>query len=114
MSEYTDYLEDVFAAFGPIEARRMFGGHGIYHRGLMFALVADDVLYLKADAETAKHFEHRGLAPFRYAKQGRQVSLSYYTAPAEIFDDPVQAKLWAARAYEAAVRARKPGRKPRR
>ncbi|WP_203301031.1 TfoX/Sxy family protein [Marinobacter sediminum] len=27
----------------------MFGGYGIYYDGLMFALVADDVLYFKAD-----------------------------------------------------------------
>ncbi len=36
------------AGFGPVAVKRMFGGAGIYRDGLMFALVADDVLYLKA------------------------------------------------------------------
>ena len=32
MSEFVDYLGEVFERFGPIKARNMFGGHGIYHR----------------------------------------------------------------------------------
>jgi DNA transformation protein len=34
------------ADFGFVTARRMFGGAGIYRDGMMFALIADDVLYL--------------------------------------------------------------------
>jgi len=30
----------------------MFGGYGIYHDGLMFGLVENDILYLKADEST--------------------------------------------------------------
>jgi DNA transformation protein len=56
VSEFVDYLHEVFGRFGPIHVRRMFGGYGIYHDGIMFGLVADDTLYLKADASTAKHF----------------------------------------------------------
>jgi len=44
MSEYVEYLKEVLELFGPITARKMFGGYGIYHNGLMFALVADDTL----------------------------------------------------------------------
>jgi DNA transformation protein len=114
MSEFTDYLHEVFQDFGSIEARRMFGGHGVFRDGLMFALVVEDVLYLKADAETAGDFEARGLARFQYHKQGKTVSLSYYTAPDEIFDDPDEACAWARRAYAAALRASdKPGGPPK-
>lgn len=42
MSDFVDNLEAVFAEFGTIQSRRMFGGYGIFHDGLMFALVADD------------------------------------------------------------------------
>ena len=52
MDEFVNYLHEVFKAFGPIHTRRMFGGHGVFHEGLMFGLVADGVLYLKADTET--------------------------------------------------------------
>ena len=70
----------------------MFGGHGVYHEGLMFALVVDDVLYLKADAELAEQFEAKGLKRFQYVKRGKPMSMSYYQAPEGIYDDPAEAK----------------------
>lgn len=106
MSEFTDSLEEVFASFGSVTARPMFGGYGIYHSGLMFGLVADDTLYLKADGESVVAFTKRGLTPFRYERNGKLVKMSYYLAPDDIFDDPEKAKVWAVRAYEAALRGR--------
>jgi DNA transformation protein len=111
-SEFVGSLNDVFSLFGAIEARRMFGGYGIYHDGLMFALVADDVLYLKTDENSAGFFVEPGLQQFEYEKSGRKMRMSYYAAPEEVFDDPQLAKEWASRAYEAALRARKPKKKP--
>ena len=107
MSEYISYLVEVFELFGPVTARKMFGGYGIYRNGLMFALVADNILYLKADSENSEYFKQEGLPPFEYNKKGNLVKMSYYRAPDEIMDDREQAALWARRSYEAAVRARK-------
>lgn len=106
-SAFIASLDDVFADFGPIHVRRMFGGYGIYRDDLMFALVSDDVLYLKADEAMAAELAARGLSPFEYEKQGRRMQIAYYTAPAEIFDDPDDARQWAQRAYAAALRSRK-------
>jgi DNA transformation protein len=111
MSEFVDSLHEVFAAFGPIRSRRMFGGHGVYHDELMFGLVVDDVLYLKADDASSGLFRERGLGCFQYEKAGKRVEMSYYTAPEEIFDDPELARAWALRAFEAALRNKKPGRR---
>ncbi len=108
MSEFLDNLQEVFSSFGPIHARRMFGGYGVFHHNLMFALVADDVLYLKADDESSGLFEQEKLRQFQYQKGPKVVKMSYYMAPEEIFDDPDKARLWAVRAFEAALRARKP------
>lgn len=113
MSEFVSYLHEVFAAFGPIESKRMFGGHGIYHQGLMFALVADDALYLKADALSRNEFEGRGLLAFEYLKQGKLMQMSYFAAPESMFDEPGEAAIWARRGYQAAVRARKPSKRSR-
>ena len=111
MSEYVEYLHEVFVKFGPMQPRRMFGGYGIFHKGLMFALVADDVLYLKADETMASDFEERELEQFSYEKNGKAFKMSYYMAPDEIFDDPDEAKIWAARSYTAALRSKKPVKK---
>jgi DNA transformation protein len=46
-------LRDLFEGLGTISIRRMFGGKGIYHQGLIVALVVQDELLLKADQESA-------------------------------------------------------------
>lgn len=71
MNEFIEYLGEVFERFGTIQARRMFGAHGLYRDGVMFALVADGVLYLKADSESADTFRAQGLRPFEYQKKAR-------------------------------------------
>lgn len=106
MSEFTRYLEEVFIEFGRISSRKMFGGYGIYHDGLMFGLVADDELYLKVDAEAKPIFEEHGLEPFTYEKNGKAMPMSYHLAPETIYDDPEEARHWAVIAYEAALRAK--------
>lgn len=111
MSQYTDYLVEVFSALGHIQIRRMFGGHGVFHDGLMIGLVADDVLYLKADGDSVHEFSARGLPQFVYNKRGTPTGMSYYQAPEEIFDDPDEATHWGKLAYDAALRSKKPKRK---
>ena len=105
MSDYIEYLTEVFGLFGPTTARRMFGGYGIYHQGLMFGLVADGVLYLKADSENVVFFEQEGLGPFEYNTNGKVVKMSYYLAPAEILEDRELAAVWAHRSFEAGRRS---------
>jgi len=107
VSEFVDHLETVFARFGPVSAKRMFGGYGLYHDGLMFGLIVDDVLYLKTDALSVAAFIERGLGPFTYERRGRPVSLAYHQAPEELYEDVELARAWAARAFDAALRARK-------
>jgi TfoX/Sxy family transcriptional regulator of competence genes len=59
-------IRELFAEFGPVDVRRMFGGVGVFVEGRMIALVSRAVIYLKADAETIPDFEREGLAPFSY------------------------------------------------
>ncbi|MFO7189024.1 MAG: TfoX/Sxy family protein [Pseudomonadota bacterium] len=105
-SEFTLHIRDVFRLFGPVQVRRMFGGYGLYREGLMFAVVVDETLYLKTDAETVHDFRRRGLPPFQYLRRGKPVAMSYYQAPEEVMEDAAEAARWARRAFEAALRAR--------
>ena len=114
MSEFVDHLNEVFIDFGKIHARKMFGGYGLYHNGVMFGLVVDDTLYLKVDADSAKAFEAKGLGPFAYDSGDRMIKMSYYLAPDEILDDPQEAAVWARRAYEVALRSKAKVAAPRR
>lgn len=107
MTEFVDFLKEVFEQFGPVQARKMFGGYGLYHDGVMFGLVADETLYLKADETIAHYFESKGLGQFEYSRGDKLVKMSYYLAPVEIFDDPEEAAKWARRSFEVAFRTKK-------
>ena len=46
---YHEFVRELFEPLGVIEIKRMFGGAGVYSAGVMFALIADEELYLKVD-----------------------------------------------------------------
>ncbi|MDD9892190.1 MAG: TfoX/Sxy family protein [Gammaproteobacteria bacterium] len=107
MSDFIDYLKEVFAPLGVVQPRKMFGGHGIFYDGVMIALVADDCLYLKVDKHTQAEFSDLDLPAFEYEKNGKTFAMSYRLAPESIYDDPDEALQWARLAYEAALRGKK-------
>jgi len=108
-------IEDLFAAFGPVRCRRMFGGIGIFADGLMFGLFAFDQIYLKADPDFAAQLEDEGSRPFQYEARGRSVKLGYWTLPDRALDDPDAAAGLARQAFAIARRAAaaKPASKPK-
>lgn len=102
---YLLFVKDLLNELGPVMIRRMFGGAGIFCDGVMFALVADDVLYLKADDDTRASFEAERCAPFSYATTGgRNTIMSYWRTPERLFDEPDELVAWARRALGAARR----------
>ena len=107
MSEFVDYLPELFLELGSVSTRKMFGGYGIFYDGLMIGLVADQRLYLKADSQSAPIFSESGLSQFQYPKGDKLVGMSYYLAPEEALEDPSEMREWAQIAYEAALRSRK-------
>jgi DNA transformation protein len=109
-SEFVDFVLESLQPLGGVSARRMFGGHGIYKDGVIFALIADDQLYLKVDDGNRPDFEVEGLQPFTYTGKGRPIEMSYCEAPSDGFDDPEVLCAWARNAYAAALRTRKPPR----
>ncbi len=103
-NEFVTHVLDLLEALGPVSARRMFGGYGIYLDQLMFALVARDTLYLKVDDESRGEFEAAGLEPFRYTKKGKSYQMSYHAAPEDALEDTELLRDWARKAVDAAMR----------
>ena len=103
--EYVNYVVDLMQSIGPVTARAMFGGHGIFLDGLMFGLVADSVLYLKVGRDNKDDYVRRDLEPFTYSKNGKPMRMSYYQAPEETLEDSDEMNIWANRAYAAALQA---------
>ena len=63
-------------------ARAMFGGHGIYRDGHMFAIVYDDVVYMKMSDDEAKTSARE---PFR--PRASQTLWSYREVSADELED---------------------------
>ena len=61
-----DALRDIFDELGEIEIRRMFGGKGIYHRGLIVGVFLYDEVMLKGDEESAPIYEDEGATRWAY------------------------------------------------
>jgi len=87
-SGFQEFLVELFEPVGGVGFRKMFGGIGIFRDGLMFALVADDTLYLKADDNTAIDFKAEGSGPFVYDGKDRPVVMQYWRLPERLYDDP--------------------------
>jgi DNA transformation protein len=104
---YKSFIQDLLADFGPVSIRRMFSGAGVYTDGVMFAILADVTLYLKADEVSARDFAAEGKGPFTYRPKGRgPVALSYWEVPERLLDDPEELVTWARRAHAIALAAK--------
>jgi DNA transformation protein len=105
--QFRDRMLGILLAFGPVVARPMFGGYGLYMDGLMFGLIANDRLYFKADDGNRQDFEQAGMQPFSYPGKSRPINLSYWEVPPDVMADPLTLADWAGAAREAALRSRK-------
>ena len=83
----------------------MFGGAGIYARGLCFAIESGGEVFLKVDPETQAVFSAAGSSPFVYSAKGKPMTTSFWRLPSAAYDEPEELRRWAALGLEAARRA---------
>ena len=106
-SPLAEHCLELLSPLGAVRTRRMFGGWGFYLDDLFFALIAYERLFLKVNNATRPRFEAAGCEPFIYsAKNNKQVSLGYWSAPADAMDSPALMEPWARLALQAALAAR--------
>jgi DNA transformation protein and related proteins len=109
-NQYLDFLEEWLSPLGEITKKYMFGGYCLYCDGVVFALVADNALFLKADAENRPAFEAIGAPPFQPFPD-KPETMSYYPPPAEFFDNADVMLEWGRAAVEAGRRGGKKKKK---
>lgn len=79
----------------------------------MFALVAYETFFVKADEASRAEFERLGLSPFTYeAAGGKRTVMAYFTVPADALDSSPLLCEWAEKGVAASVRAEE-ARKPK-
>lgn len=94
---YLRHVLERLGLLGPIVHRKMFGGVGLYHDGLFFALIGGDALYLKVNDSNRSDFEAAGMPAFH--------NLSYYEVPPEVLEDDTLLVEWAGKALAVAREA---------
>jgi DNA transformation protein len=109
-----EFIRDLFAQFRPVTVRRMFRSAGIFCDGVMFGLISDGTIFLKADESTIADFEREGCRPFTYTRSKRAGSVArpYWRLPERLYDDPDELAVWAARAFAIAERKKSAPRRP--
>jgi DNA transformation protein len=111
-----EFIHELFAPFGPVTVKRMFGGAGIWSDGLMFGLEFDGAIFLRVDEDSIPDFAREGSKPFVYprAKSPKKIgraSKSFWRLPERLYDDPDELAEWARRAFAVAERKKFAARK---
>jgi DNA transformation protein len=102
---FAEFVVEQLEGCGPIITRRMFGGMGIYSGDVFFAIVDDDVVYLKVDDTTRGDFERAGCRPFRPYGDER-TSMQYYDVPVAVLEDADELAKWGRKAIAVAIAAK--------
>ena len=102
---FTDYVIEQLEGCGVISTKRMFGGVGIYCGEVFFALIDNDILYLKVDDSTREDFTRAGSEPFRPYGDDRD-KMQYYSVPVSVLEDADELCAWGRKAIAVAIAAR--------
>jgi DNA transformation protein len=107
---FLQYVLEQLERTGRVTSRRMFGGVGLYCADIFFGLIDDDTLYFRVDEQTRPEYQARGGKPFRPFRDRPEVSMTYYTVPADVLDDAEELVIWARRAVAIGAAAPKKAR----
>ena len=84
---FRDFVLDQLRDVPGVEARAMFGGHGLYKGGKIFGIIYKGRFYMKVPPRP-------GLKPFR-PRPGKG-SMKYFEVPAEVLENASELARWAA------------------
>jgi len=102
---FRSFVLDQLEELGDVTPRSMFGGVGLYRRGIFFGIIAADVLYLKVDATNRPDYERAGMYPFK-PYPNRPGTMQYYAVPLDVLESGLELTGWARKAVEAAERSK--------
>jgi DNA transformation protein len=98
---FKDFVLDQLQDPDGVDARRMFGGYGLYRDETFFGILHKGKLYFKVDESTVGEYRRRKMKPF--CPNSKQTLRSYYQVPVEIIEDGDRLGAWA----EEAIRCQR-------
>lgn len=104
LPEFVDYCLERMSFIRGLNIHAMFGGYSIYQDDYIFAIIVKGTLYFKVDIVVQGDFVERGLLPFNYVARGKLVTLQYFEAPPEVFEESDTMRDWVRKALDASIR----------
>jgi DNA transformation protein and related proteins len=98
---FKSFVLDQLEELGDVTPRSMFGGVGLYHRGVFFGILARDTLYLKVGDSNRAEYKRARMKAFR-PYPNRSGTMKYYAVPLEILESPTDLAVWAGKAIAVA------------
>ena len=93
-NDFIQYVLDQLSGWGNVHVNRMFGGVALYQDDLAFAMIANDIVYLKVDDTNKEKFIAADSTPLKPFKNKATV-LSFYSIPADILENTDEFIKWA-------------------
>jgi len=103
-NSYLSFMEDQLGGVTFL-TKKMFGGIGLFHEGVMFGMIGGNVLRFKVDSTNESDFTSRDMKPYR--STSKKKGMPYWEVPQEIIEDREQLKIWAQKAIAVASSAKK-------
>ena len=110
------WVQEALEPLGRVTMRRMMGAAVLYLDGIIFAVLDDEAVWFKADAESAAIWDAAGCERFTFTgSDGKVEVMNYRRAPSDVYDDSEAMQHWAKIAQEAGLRgaAKKRRKKPK-
>jgi DNA transformation protein len=101
---FTTFVIEQLADLDEVVGRAMFGGVGLYQRGVFFGILSRDRLYLKVDDINRPDYERARSRPFK-PYPDRAGTMQYYEVPVTVLESTRELTDWARKAVAAAKRA---------
>ena len=102
---FKNFVLDQLVPMDDVEARRMFGGYGLYRDETFFGIVHKGKLFFKIDELTVGEYRKRKMKPFR--PNAKQTLKSYYQVPVDVIEDADELREWAVKAVNSQEKSRK-------
>ena len=100
---YLDFVLGDLNQIGGITWKSMFGGFGLFHDVVMFALISEDTLYFKVAEYNQQDYVASKCPQFR--------SMPYFRVPDDVLEDKSTLIIWARKsinvAHAASVKQKK-------
>lgn len=101
-----DWVTEAMEPVGRVTMRKMMGGATLYCDGTIFAIVANDALWFKADATSDAEWDAAGCERFVVDfGEGKSGTMNYRRASDDVYDDADTLRRWGELGLAAGLRA---------